>query len=132
MKILFVCCGNAYRSPVAEALLKKFRPDIDVDSAGTHAVIPISDEAKKYLTRENAVDHLKKKPESLDEKRLDEYDVIVAMKQEHKNLILSQCPECESKIIVWNIDDPYFMPRGYAEKTFRQIREKVLQLANSL
>ncbi|MHA2405466.1 MAG: arsenate-mycothiol transferase ArsC, partial [Candidatus Hermodarchaeia archaeon] len=36
MKVLFVCTGNACRSPAAEALLKKFNPQIDVDSAGTH------------------------------------------------------------------------------------------------
>jgi len=79
-----VCSGNAYRSPVAGALLKKFRPDIDVVSAGTHAAIPVSDEAKEYLARENAVDHLKEKPESLDNKRIDKYDLIITMKQEHR------------------------------------------------
>jgi hypothetical protein len=66
------------------SILKKFRPDIDVDSAGTHAAIPISDEAKEYLARENAVDHLKEKPESLDKKRIDKYNLIIAMKQEHR------------------------------------------------
>ena len=34
MKILFVCSGNACRSPLADALLKKLRPDVEVDSAG--------------------------------------------------------------------------------------------------
>ncbi len=132
MKVLFVCSGNAYRSPVAEALLKKLKPEINVDSAGIHPVIPISEAAKKYLARENAQKYLKHAPEGLDEKELNDYDPIVAMKLEHRDIILSKCPECENKIVVWDIDDPYFLPHGYAEKIFKQIKDKVLELANSL
>ena len=132
MKVLFVCSGNAYRSPVAEALLRRLRPDINVDSAGTDPAIPISQDAKKYLARENAEQHLKKTPEGLSGKQLDEYDLIVAMEPRHKHVILSKCPECPNKIVVWNIDDPYFLPNGYAEKVFAQIKDKVLELADSL
>ena len=132
MKVLFVCSGNAYRSPVAEALLKKFKPEIDVDSAGTHPAIPISEAAKKYLARENAEQHLKQTPEGLDEKQLDKYNLIVAMKPEHKDVILNKCPQCAGRIVVWNIDDPYFLPHGYSEKIFKQIKHKVKDLADSL
>jgi len=132
MKVLFVCSGNAYRSPVAEALLKKLKPEIEVDSAGTHPAIPISEVAKKYLARENVLKYLKRTPEGLDEKDLEKYDLIIAMKTEHKDVVLSKCPECENKIVVWNIDDPYFLPHGYAEKVFKQIKDKVSELANSL
>ena len=132
MKILFVCSGNAYRSPVAEALLRKLRREIEIDSAGIDPAIPISEAAKSYLGRENAIKHLKQAPESLDKKRLDEYDLIVAMKEAHKDVILSRCPPCADKIVVWNIDDPYFLPHGYTEKIFKEIKAKVAELANSL
>lgn len=132
MRVLFVCSGNAYRSPVAEALLKKLKPEIEVDSAGIHPAIPISEATKRYLARENALMHLKGAPESLDEKRLDRYDLIIAMKEEHKVLILNKCPECADKTVVWNIDDPYFLPHGYTERIFKQIKSKVVELANSL
>jgi protein-tyrosine-phosphatase len=132
MKTLFVCSGNAYRSPVAEAILKKLKPEIEVDSAGIHPAIPISEAAKRYLAGENAQKYLKEAPEGLDTKKLDEYDLIVVMKQEHKDAILSNCPECAGKIVVWDIDDPYFLPHGYTERIFKQIKDKVAELANSL
>jgi len=132
LKVLFVCSGNAYRSPVAEALLKNLRHDITVDSAGTHPAIPISREAKEYLARENAEQYLKKNPKGLDSKQLGKYDLIVAMETRHKDAVLSKCPECADKVVVWNINDPYFLPHGYAEKVFRQIKDKVHELANSL
>ncbi len=132
LKILFVCLGNAFRSPVAEALLKKFKPDIEVASAGISPSIPISEAARKYLARENAEQYLKQAPEDLNEKDLERYDLIIAMEPRHKDAVLSKCPECENKIVVWNIDDPYFLPHGYTEKIFKQIKDKVTELANSM
>jgi len=133
MKVLFVCSGNAYRSPLAEALLKKLKPEIDVDSAGTNPpLIPISKDVRKFLAKENAEQHLKDAPQVLDSKKLDEYDLIIAMEPRHKVVVLSTCPECENKIVVWNIHDPYFFPNEYTEKIFEQIRQKVTELADSL
>jgi protein-tyrosine phosphatase len=132
MKVLFVCSGNSHRSPLAEALLKKLRPDIEVDSAGTHVAIPISEQAKEYLTREDAQQFLKKAPESLDSKQLYKYDLIVAMEASHKFFILKKCPECKDKIVVWNIADPYFLSSAHAEEIYLEIKEKVAELAKSL
>jgi len=62
MSVLFVCSGNAHRSPLAEALLKKLRPDLEIESSGIHIAIPISEEATNFLTKENAEQYLKKTP----------------------------------------------------------------------
>jgi len=134
MKVLFVCSGNAFRSPVAEALLKNQRPDLDVDSAGANPFVPdgVAGSARKYLAKASAEQYLKPFPEGIDNKHLDKYDLIVAMKPRHRDAILEKCPECEDKIVVWNIEDPYFLPRGHTEKIFNQIRERVARLANSL
>jgi len=132
MKVLFVCAGNAFRSPVAEALLKKLKPEIEVASAGVDPAIPISVAAKQYLARESAQQYLKKAPEGLDSIKLDQYDLIITMEQRHKDAVLSKCPGCEDIVVVWNVDDPYFLPHGYAEKIFNQIKDKVAQLADSL
>lgn len=132
MKVLFVCSGNAFRSPVAEALLKKLKPGIEADSAGTNPAIPIAGSARSYLGREKAEQYLKRSPESLEEKDLSKYDLVVAMEPRHKEIVLSKCPECSNKIFVWNIADPYFLPQGYAESIFEHIKQRVKELADSL
>jgi len=132
MKILFVCSGNAFRSPVAEAILKKYKPEIEVDSAGTNPSIPISSSAINYLVSENAQRFLKQAPESLNEKKLNEYDLIIAMKPEHRFLILRKCPECKDKIVVWDITDPYFLSIQDSEKIFKDIKSKVKELIEKL
>jgi len=131
MKVLFVCSGNAHRSPLAEALLRKLRRDWVVDSAGVRVAIPVADEVREFLRVESAEEFLKSGPESLGGKRLMDYDVIVAIEEGHRDYVLSLCPECESKIVVWNVRDPYFMDREDAWKLYEQIREKVAELAKS-
>jgi len=131
MRVLFVCSGNAHRSPLAEALLRKMRRDWVVDSAGISVAIPVADEVREFLRRESAEQYLKRGPESLGGKRLGDYDVIVAMEEGHRDYVLSLCPECRDKVVVWNVKDPYFMNREDAWKVYEQIREKVAELAKS-
>jgi protein-tyrosine-phosphatase len=132
MKILVVCSGNAYRSPLAEALLKKLRPDLEIDSAGLHVIIPISRQVREYLAKQNSIQYLKKTPQSIDEKKLRDYDLIVAMDHIHTNALLSICPECEARIVEWNIEDPYFLENEDAKNIYAQIENKVEELAKSL
>jgi len=132
MKVLFVCSGNAHRSPLAEALLKKMRSNLEVDSAGLRVAIPISEEVKNYLAKHGGSKYLKKAPESLDDKDLSRYDLIVTMQEDHKTAVVNRCPECEARVIVWGIEDPYFMAKEDAEKVYEQIRRKVEELAQSL
>jgi len=132
MRVLFVCSGNAHRSPLAEALLKKMRPDLQVESAGLHVAIPISEQVKEYLAKQNAEQYLKKTPQSISEKILRDYDLIIGMEQKHGNAVASICPECNSRIRVWNIEDPYFLENEDAKKVYEKIKEKVAELAKSL
>jgi protein-tyrosine-phosphatase len=91
--------------------------------------IPIADDVREFLRREGAEQYLKSGPGSLGGKRFGDFDVIVAMEEGHRDYVLSLCPECKDKVVVWNIKDPYFMDREDAWKVYEQIREKVAELA---
>ncbi len=136
-KVLFVCTANSFRSPICEALLKKLRPEFMVDSAGTNlwrngVRDSVSNEAKRFLTAEGAIQYLKKTPEGIYEKRLEEYDNIIALEQVHKKILTEKCPECKNRIIVWDIHDkiPFFYER--TENINKQLKKKVIEYSNSL
>ncbi len=130
--MLFVCTGNACRSPLADALLKKLRPDITVDSAGTYPYHKVVDISRRYAQQEGADQYLKNVPDSLQSKNLNNYDIIVAMEQEHYDAIIRQTPECAEKVVVWKINDPYELPFKQASNEFDRIKSKVAQLAKTI
>ena len=132
MRVLFVCYGNAYRSPLAEALLKKIRPDIHIESAGLMVSIPISKSLKKFLKKHDAAQFLKKTPESLDQKNLKTFNIIVTMQETQTTAVLKKYPNCKQQIIEWNIKDPYFLENEKAEEIYKEIYNKVVELAKSL
>ena len=81
---------------------------------------------------EDAIQYLKKTPESIDSKQLDQYDIIIAMEQRHRNSVLNKCPECKNKVVVWDVRDkiPFFHRR--TEKINSQMKKKVMEYAESL
>ena len=132
MRVLFVCYGNAYRSPLAEALLKKLRPDLHIESAGLNVSIPVSTTIRKFLKTQGALKFLKKTPESIHQKNLKSFDLIVTMQNIHTNAILRKCPECKNQIIEWNIADPYFLEHEKAKNVYEKINNKIIELAKSI
>jgi protein-tyrosine-phosphatase len=132
MKVLFVCTGNSFRSPVSEAMMKKLRRDLDVESAGIQPAHRIASNARRLLEREDAALYLKKTPEGIDAKKLEKYDLIIVMEDTHKTAILQRHPQVREKIKIWDIGDPIYLPPGADEEVFNEIKQRAEELARSI
>ena len=131
MRVLFVCTGNSFRSPLAEALARKYVPEMEVESAGTHPAAGIAGNAKRFLEEDGARKFVKPGPERITQRAIEDADRIVAMKQEHRDFIIKHFDAHDSDIRVWDIDDP-INPGVDDRKAFRAIRARVKELENEV
>jgi protein-tyrosine-phosphatase len=128
MRVLFICTGNSFRSPAAEALTRKFQPHLEVESAGTHPTDHIANDAKRLLARETAKRYVKPNPNKITQRAINEADLIIVFEKMHKNHLLENFQLSPQKIINWNIEDP-IKPTINPEDSFAQIKEKIKELS---
>lgn len=126
MRVLYVCTGNSFRSPVAEALTRRYRPEFDVESAGTDAADIVSPVGEKLLKLVNADGFLKPEPDQLAQRAIDDADRVIAMRKEHRDFI-DQNFDAPEHIEVWNVKDPV-KPGVMAPVQFLKLRRKVRDL----
>jgi protein-tyrosine-phosphatase len=105
---------------------------LEVDSAGTKIASKITKEAREYLMSEDAVKYLKKTPESIDSKQVEQYDIIIAMEQRHRDSVLKKCPEGKNKVGVWDVRDKIPFLHRRTEKINDQMKKNVAEYAGSL
>ena len=113
-------------------MLKKYRPEIEVDSAAAQQPTLISKYHRKSLSKANALKFLKNTAESIDQKDLKKYDLVVVMDEMNLQIVLNRYAEYRDKVVFWNINNPNFLKEESVEKVFKQIRQKVKELAYSL
>lgn len=111
-KVLFVCSVNTCRSPMAAAILSELGGDrFAASSAGTfvYGALPIGRMAAFTLesvgtSKYNYISH---RSRPLTEKLMRENDIIVAMSQGHRDIILRLFPEYAEKVRVFpeNVGD---------------------------
>lgn len=127
MKIIYVCTGNSFRSPVAEALTRKYKPHLEVESAGTSPASRIAGVARELLENINAQEYLKPDTEGVTKTVVEGADLAVVMEEEHENHLLENFGVSREKIENWNIVDP-INPDIEPERVFEEIEERVKEL----
>lgn len=121
-RVLFVCIGNICRSPMAEAMARKYGSDVlEVASAGLSPAMGNTPFTRSVLTEKNVDlgDHLPRRLRDFD---LRSFDLVV-------NISGSPMPKNLSvPVEEWNVDDPM----GGSEDDFRTARETLEMLVMRL
>lgn len=130
--ILFLCTGNACRSPMAEGILKDLanKHDIIVSSAGTHAFdgFPAS-ELSVRIMKQNGIDISGHNGQLLNRGMVEGADIIFAMSEEHIEFMKRNFPLHEYKTHLlrqfrrsdeWLPDPTIFDPIGGDESDYME------------
>jgi protein-tyrosine-phosphatase len=128
VKVLFVCLGNACRSPMAEAIA--WRDDGDIIEASSAGLSPLGhiEELTKRTLADNGYP-----PEGLESKPIlraaaNAADVIVNMSGRQKEFAFDD----PSKVEDWQVQDPYGADAEVYQRIFKDIERRVARLADRL
>lgn len=127
-RVLFVCVGNACRSPMAEAIARYDAADvIEPFSAGLHPLGYIAELTKQTLMK-NGYSANGLTSELLTQGAKDAADLIINMTGRPNEGIFRGQKNVED----WLVEDPYGEDMETYQRVFEGIRRRVNQLAISL
>lgn len=138
--ILVVCTGNICRSPTGERLLKKYLPDLSIDSAGTGALKNhAADDTANLVAAENGLSLDGHKAKQFTSELAQGYDLILVMEKHHQEAVTRIAPEVRGKTMLFahwmekkQIPDPYRQSREAFEHVYRLIEQSATAWAVKL
>jgi protein-tyrosine-phosphatase len=96
--ILFVCSGNAGRSPAAQYLAQKYIDDnclgVEVQSRGTNVRDYSRSDVQLLIAVPAARSHV---PRALDEEAIEWAGLILTMNRQHKQIVTTMVPSATNK-----------------------------------
>jgi arsenate reductase (thioredoxin) len=136
-RVLFVCLGNACRSPMAEAIARKLAPDvIEPSSAGLSPLGHLAEGTEQTL-RANGYPFAYIASKPLRPNTFENADIVINMSGRS---LAGFFPEGHStgdplprrKIKNWNVEDPYGEDPATYQRILEELESKVLMLAAQL
>ncbi len=138
-RVLFVCVGNACRSPMAEAVSRQLVSDIiEPSSAGLYPLGHLAEVTEHTLLANGyPLDGLCSKP--LRREALEQADVIINMTGQSLDGLLANYRSADNgayplaqKVENWNIKDPYGEEPAAYQRILIELEGRVLLLARRL
>ena len=134
MKALFVCVGNACRSPMAEGLFNfesmKRNNNYEAQSAGVRPYTHVINESVGIMN-ELGIDISNHEPKNLSLELLNWADKVVLLDNHIKDGLSNLPSIIKDKMIVWDIEDPYKTSQDNFRKVRNMIHKKILELLDN-
>jgi len=123
--ILILCIGNICRSPLAEALLAKKFPYLNIYSAGLSAVVGHPADIKSIkVAVEHDLDISLHRARQVNLAMCQLADLILVMERFHRSLLVEKFPFTQGKVFCISdidIDDPYGKPQIFFDQVYGEI-----------
>ena len=133
MKVLFVCIGNACRSPIAEGLFNfESEKNNNYDKAKSAGVKPYTHviDGSVEIMRELGINITNHKPKGVTSDLINWADKIILLDSSIEEDFINLPSSNKEKIIVWNIKDPYMTSKENFRRIRNLIHEKILKFLN--
>ena len=147
IRVLFVCMGNIFRSPTAEAVFRRTVREaglddfIECDSAGTHDyhIGEPPDHRAQNAAGRRGYDMSQLRGRQVSRRDFDEFDYVVAMDRRNHSLLQALCPPgCEDKLRLFcdfhadhagrEVPDPYYG----GNRGFEQVLDLIEAVSESI
>lgn len=133
MIITFICTGNTCRSPLAEGLFKKINSEIEVYSAGLHAVFGMNVSENSVLAaKDYGVDISGHISRPLSKELLMATDLFVCLSQSHAMQLIPIVGKSRVYVLGDGISDPYGGSPDVYKACAKEIYEGLLKLNEDL
>jgi protein-tyrosine-phosphatase len=128
LRVLFVCIGNACRSPMAEAIAKREAADVlEASSAGLYPLGEIPDETQETLSRNGySAVGLSSKP--ITNKIWNEADLVINLSGRIRDIAFDD----PAKVEDWDVADPYGANPAFYQTILEQLQQRIRLLADRL
>ena len=127
MSILFVCYGNACRSPIAEGLAKLILGEqIRIESAGLAPILNgATHDAIGILHELYAIDISHHTARSVADIQIGFFEHIVVLDAYVCETLKNRYHDLADMFILWDIEDPYGQDRNAYQKTAETIKKLI-------
>lgn len=120
--MLFVCTGNATRSVIGAALLRRAQPTWTIDSAGTFAIPGLPSSVRTLAALESVgVSAPGHRSATLHSRHLTDVDLVIGFEVEHVHYIRRRFPHVADRTatlrrLASHEVDPWQLPHGLADE----------------
>lgn len=127
MSILFICYGNACRSPMAEGLAKSLLGEqTRIESAGLAPILDgATSDAIEVLHEVYDIDISNHTARAVADISLDLFQHIVVLDAYVFDTLEGRYPSQADRFILWDIEDPYGQGKGVYKKTAEIIKSSI-------